>query len=94
MPLFIWLSFKIKQEINKNSLKIYSAIRKLSVNFLIFLVSITFVSDLIYILCRFINGDITTVCFLKGLILCVICALLFIYYVSENSLDEKNLKKN
>jgi hypothetical protein len=80
---FISVTWKINTFYKKEPILKEARFRKWFIYFTLFVVSLVILTDLIYVINRFINGEITNRFFLKSLIVFLVGGLVFWYYLEE-----------
>ena len=80
-PLFIWWNTYIQRDIEKNPEKRDLRSRKWLLHFTLFAAAIVIVGDLVSLVFRFLNGDLTVQFVLKVLTVFAIAAVVFTYYL-------------
>lgn len=79
-PLYAWLTWREETRVARDPGAQRSAIRKWMVYLLLLLTSGILVGDLIWLLGRFLNGDLTTIFVLKSGIVGLITGGIFLFY--------------
>ncbi|MFH1315716.1 MAG: DUF5671 domain-containing protein [Candidatus Uhrbacteria bacterium] len=82
-PVFILISWMIYRDLISQPGKIDIAIRKWLLYLTLFITSITIIVDLITLVRYFLDGEITTRFILKVLVILVVAAAVFAYYLWE-----------
>lgn len=80
-PLFIWWNSYIEKDIERNPEKREFKSRKWLLYFTLFAAAIVIVGDLVSLVFRFLNGDLTVQFILKVLTVFAIAAAVFVYYL-------------
>ena len=80
-PVFILISWMIYRDLKNQPTKIDIAIRKWLLYLTLFITSITIIVDLITLVNYFLNGEITIRFILKVLVVLVVAAAVFAYYL-------------
>lgn len=80
-PLFIWWNSYLQKDLEKNPEKKELRSRKWFLHFTLFAAAIVIIGDLVSLIFRFLNGDLTIQFVLKVLAVFVIAAAVFIYYL-------------
>jgi len=80
-PVFIFISWMIYRDLKNQTTKIDIAIRKWLLYLTLFVTSITIIVDLITLVNYFLNGEITIRFILKVLVILVVAAAVFAYYL-------------
>jgi hypothetical protein len=93
VPVFYVLEWLITRDIAKISEKKDMWIRKWRIYLTLFLTGATIVGDLITLINTFLNGEITSRFILKVLIVMVISAIIFAYYILQKISDSISVGK-
>ncbi|MFH1253148.1 MAG: DUF5671 domain-containing protein [Candidatus Uhrbacteria bacterium] len=80
-PVFILISWMIYKEMKGDPAKTGIAIRKWLLYLTLFITSITIIIDLITLVNYFLNGEITTRFILKVVVVLIVAAAVFVYYL-------------
>jgi len=88
-PLYVWFTGILVRRLRRNPELRASKIRKWLTYLTLFVASATIITDLITLLTRLLQGELTTRFVLKVLVVLVIAVLLFIYYLSDLRPEEK-----
>jgi hypothetical protein len=88
-PLYVWFTGILIKRLRHNPELRTSKIRKWLTYLTLFVASATIITDLITLLTRLLQGELTTRFILKVLVVFVIAGLVFIYYLSDLRPDEK-----
>lgn len=80
-PLFIWWNSYLQKDLEKNPEKKELRSRKWFLHFTLFAAAIVIVGDLVSLIFRFLNGDLTVQFVLKILAIFLIASAVFIYYL-------------
>lgn len=80
-PLFVWWNSYIQKDIDRNPEKREMKSRKWFLHFTLFAAAIVIIGDLVSLVFRFLNGDLTVQFVLKVLTVFVIAAAVFVYYL-------------
>ena len=88
-PLYIWFTGILTKRLRKNPELRASEIRKWLTYLTLFVASATIIADLITLLTRLLQGELTTRFILKVLVVLIISGLVFIYYLSDLRPEEK-----
>ncbi len=80
-PLFIWWNSFLQKDLEKNPEKKELRSRKWFLHFTLFAAAIVIVGDLVSLVFRFLNGDLTVQFVLKILAVFLIALAVFIYYL-------------
>lgn len=80
-PLFIWWNYYLQKDLEKNPDKKELRVRKWLLYFTLFAAAIVIIGDLVSLVFRFLNGDLTIQFVLKVLTVFLIAASVFIYYL-------------
>jgi hypothetical protein len=80
-PLFIWWNSYLQKDLEKNPEKKELRVRKWLLYFTLFVAAIVIVGDLVSLVYRFLNGDLTIQFILKVLAVFLIAAAVFVYYL-------------
>ncbi len=80
-PLFVWWNSYLQKDLEKNPEKKDLKSRKWFLHFTLFAAAIVIIVDLVSLVFRFLNGDLTIQFILKILAVFVIAAAVFIYYL-------------
>jgi protein-S-isoprenylcysteine O-methyltransferase Ste14 len=88
-PLYVWFTGILVRRLRRNPELRASKIRKWLTYLTLFVASATIIADLITLLTRLLQGELTTRFVLKVLVVLVIAVLVFIYYLSDLRPEEK-----
>jgi len=88
-PLYVWFTGILVRRLRRNPELRASKIRKWLTYLTLFVASATIITDLITLLTRLLQGELTTRFVLKVLVVLVIAVLVFIYYLSDLRPEEK-----
>lgn len=80
-PLYVWLNSYLERELIKHPEKRELRIRKWLLYFTLFATAIIIVTDLVSLIYRYLNGDITTRFTLKVFTVLLIAVSVFVYYI-------------
>ncbi len=80
-PLFVWWNFYLQKDLVKNPEKRELRSRKWLLHFTLFAAAIVIIGDLVSLVYRFLNGDLTAQFILKVLTVFLIAASVFVYYL-------------
>ena len=80
-PLFVWWNSFLQKDLEKNPEKKELKSRKWFLYFTLFAAAIVIIGDLVSLVFRFLNGDLTVQFILKVLTVFLIAAAVFIYYL-------------
>lgn len=80
-PLYLWWNSYLQRDLEQNPEKKELKSRKWFLHFTLFAAAIVIVGDLVSLVFRFLNGDLTVQFVLKILAVFVIAASVFIYYL-------------
>lgn len=80
-PIFLALSWSIRKDISQYPEKLNMRVRKWFLSLTLFLVSAIFVSDLVYLLYNFLDGELEVRYVLKSLTVIFVMAGVFWYYL-------------
>ena len=80
-PLFVWWSSYLQKDLEKNPEKKELRSRKWFLHFTLFAAAIVIIGDLVSLVFRFLNGDLTIQFILKVLAVFLIAASVFTYYL-------------
>ena len=80
-PLYAWLTSHLQKDIDKNPEKRELKTRKWLLYFTLFITAIVIVGDLVTLVFRFLNGDLTTQFLLKVFVVLLIAFSVFTYYL-------------
>ncbi len=80
-PLYLWFNSYLNKDLEKNPEKKELKSRKWLLHFTLFAAAIVIIGDLITLIFRFLNGDLTTQFILKVLAVLVIASAAFTYYL-------------
>ncbi len=82
-PTFLWVSKFLRRDITKNPEKRELRTRKWLLYLTLFLTAILIIGDLVTLVLKFLNGEITTHFVLKVIAILIVAAGIFRYYLSE-----------
>ncbi|HET9233487.1 MAG TPA: DUF5671 domain-containing protein [Candidatus Eisenbacteria bacterium] len=88
-PLYVWFTGILIKRLRKNPELRGSEIRKWLTYLTLFVASATIIADLITLLTRLLQGELTTRFILKVLVVLIISGLVFLYYLSDLRPEEK-----
>ena len=88
-PFYLWFTGILVRRLRRNPELRASKIRKWLTYLTLFVASATILTDLITLLTRLLEGELTTRFVLKVLVVLVIAGLVFIYYLSDLRPEEK-----
>ena len=88
-PLYVWFTSILVKRLRKNPELRGSEIRKWLTYLTLFVASATIIADLITLLTRLLQGELTTRFILKVLVVLIISGLVFLYYLSDLRPEEK-----
>lgn len=91
-PLFVWWNSYIQRDIERNPEKKELKSRKWFLYFTLFAAAIVIIGDLVSLVFRFLNGDLTIQFILKVLTVFVIAAAVFVYYLWNIRKEKPALK--
>lgn len=80
-PLFVWWNTYLQRDFEKNPEKKELRSRKWFLYFTLFAAAIVIIGDLVSLIYRFLSGDLTVQFILKVLVVFVIAAAVFTYYL-------------
>lgn len=80
-PLFVWWNSYLQKDLERNPEKKELRSRKWLLYFTLFAAAIVIIGDLVSLVFRFLNGDLTIQFILKVLAVFLIAAAVFIYYL-------------
>src|SRR3989338_1433101 len=80
-PLYVWLTGYLRSDLERNHEKKELRVRKWLLYFTLFVTSMVIIGDLVTLIYRFLNGDLTIQFVLKVLAVLLIAAAVFAYYV-------------
>ncbi len=80
-PLYLWYNSYLQKDLERNPEKKELKVRKWLLHFTLFVAAIIIVADLIALIYRYLNGDLTTQFVLKILTVLVIALAVFTYYL-------------
>lgn len=80
-PLFVWWNSYLQKDLEKNPEKKELKSRKWLLYFTLFAAAIVIIGDLVSLVFRFLNGDLTIQFILKILAVFLIAASVFVYYL-------------
>lgn len=80
-PVFILISWLIGREFKTNPLKRETRVRKWLWYLTLFIAAITIIIDLVTLVYNFLRGDLTTQFFLKLMVILIVTAVVFGYYL-------------
>lgn len=80
-PLFVWWNSYLQKDLERNPEKKELKSRKWLLHFTLFAAAIVIIGDLVSLVFRFLNGDLTIQFILKILTVFVIAAAVFVYYL-------------
>lgn len=89
-PVFLWISWLLNRDIQKDADKRSSKIRKWLTYLTLFIAAGIIIGDLIALVFNLLAGDLTPRFLLKVLVVGGIAGTVFGYYLSELRKDEKN----
>ncbi|MFA6132343.1 MAG: DUF5671 domain-containing protein [Patescibacteria group bacterium] len=89
-PVFILISWMIYKDMKSEPAKTNIAIRKWLLYLTLFIASITIIVDLITLVNYFLNGEITTRFILKVIVVLLVAAAVFAYYLWDLRRDVTN----
>ena len=87
-PLYIFMTVKISREVERDPLKLASGIRKWLIWLTLFIATLVVLGDLAALVRQFLNGTLTVNVALKILIVGVISAVVFVYYLRAVTRDD------
>jgi hypothetical protein len=82
-PVFAWVSWFLKKDINKNPEKKDLKIRRWLLYLTLFIAALIIIGDLIALLMNFLNGELTLRFMLKVVTVLFIAGSIFVHYFSE-----------
>ncbi|TSC90523.1 MAG: hypothetical protein G01um10142_419 [Parcubacteria group bacterium Gr01-1014_2] len=80
-PLYVWWNFYLQKDLEKNPEKKELKSRKWLLHFTLFAAAVVIIGDLVSLVYRFLNGDLTIQFVLKVLTVFLIAASVFTYYL-------------
>jgi hypothetical protein len=89
-PIYLWLSIALNKSAAKNPEARGSRVRKWLTYLTLFIAAGIIIGDLIALLNRLLEGDITTRFALKFITVLVIAGVIFYYYLTDLRKEEKN----
>lgn len=87
-PLYIFMTVKISREVERDPLKLGSGIRKWLIWLTLFIATLVVLGDRAALVRQFLNGTLTVNVALKILIVGVISAVVFVYYLRAVTRDD------
>lgn len=87
-PVFLWMHTLIKREAARNPGQRISPVRRWLTYLTLFIAAISIVADLITLIVTFLEGEITVRFLLKVLVIAVMAAGAFVYYLRDLRHDE------
>ena len=88
-PLYVWFTGILTKRLRGNPELRASKIRKWLTYLTLFVASATILTDLITLLTRLLQGELTTRFVLKVLVVLIIAGLVFLYYLSDLRPEER-----
>ncbi len=92
-PIFLYVSFGVEREIERDPTRRNSAVRRWLTYLTLFLAVSIIVGDLIALLYNFLSGEVTLRFFLKFAIIATIAGCVFSYYLWAMKMDDKALAR-
>jgi len=86
-PLYVWLTAFLQKDLERNPLKRELRIRKWLLYFTLAAASVAIVIDLVALIYRFLNGDLTTQFVLKVFVVLALAFSIFTYYLWNIRMD-------
>ena len=80
-PLFVWWNSYLQKDLEENPEKKELRSRRWLLHFALFSAAVVIIGDLISLVYRFLNGDLTVIFVLKVLAVFLIAASVFVYYL-------------
>ncbi len=80
-PLYLWYNSYLQRDLERNPEKRELKVRNWLLHFTLFVAAIIIIADLITLIFRYLNGDLTTPFVLKVLTVLVIASAVFTYYL-------------
>ncbi len=80
-PLYVWLTAYLQKDLQKNPEKKELKTRRWLLYFTLFATAVVIVGDLVTLIFRFLNGDLTVQFVLKIIVILAIAGSVFTYYV-------------
>src|SRR3989344_3821532 len=80
-PLFVWWNSYLQKDLEKNPEKKELKSRRWLLHFTLFVAAVVIIGDLVSLVYRFLNGDLTIQFILKVLTVFLIAAFVFTYYL-------------
>jgi hypothetical protein len=82
-PVYIWTNWQLHQEYQETPEKLHLKTRKWLLNFTVFAAALFIIGDLVAVIYRYLEGDLTTRFGLKVLTILAISASIFYSYVTQ-----------
>lgn len=92
LPVFLWVSWFLRKDSNKNPEKKDLKIRRWLLYFTLFVAALVIIGDLVTLLRSFLEGELSQRFILKVLAILFIAGSIFIHYLAELKDDEKKFK--
>lgn len=92
-PVFVIISWLIGREFGRDSSKREARVRKWLWYFTLFISAVTIIIDLVTLVYNFLRGDLTTQFFLKLMVILIVAAAVFGYYLWDLKKREKASNK-